>query len=79
MTDVNPKIVRAIRDKANLTRQTSGLTDGQQGDHSRPPEASQRHAQKPGDDWHGDEEERLIDGRPDVNYPALLTKDVPGG
>lgn len=25
------------------------------------------------------DEERLIDGRHDVNFPAMLTKDVPGG
>ena len=27
---------------------------------------------------HG-EEEKVLDGRPDANMPALLTKDVPGG
>ena len=26
-----------------------------------------------------EDEEKIIAGRPDVNYPALLTKDVPGG
>jgi hypothetical protein len=26
-----------------------------------------------------EDEEKIIDGRHDVNYPALLTKDVPGG
>ena len=26
-----------------------------------------------------DEEEKAVDGRPDVDFPALLTKDVPGG
>jgi len=25
------------------------------------------------------DQEKIIDGRADVNYPALLTKDVPGG
>jgi hypothetical protein len=28
---------------------------------------------------HMEDEEKIIDGRHDVNYPALLTKDVPGG
>jgi hypothetical protein len=28
---------------------------------------------------HLEDEEKIIAGRPDVNYPALLTKDVPGG
>jgi hypothetical protein len=26
-----------------------------------------------------EDEEKIIAGRSDVNYPALLTKDVPGG
>jgi len=26
-----------------------------------------------------EDEEKIIAGRPDVNYPAMLTKDVPGG
>ena len=26
-----------------------------------------------------EDEEKILDGRHDVNYPALLTKDVPGG
>lgn len=30
-------------------------------------------------DDHLEDEEKILDGRPDVNYPALLTKDVPGG
>lgn len=28
---------------------------------------------------HMEDEEKIIAGRTDVNYPALLTKDVPGG
>jgi hypothetical protein len=30
-------------------------------------------------DDHMEDEEKIIAGRNDVNYPALLTKDVPGG
>ena len=26
-----------------------------------------------------DDEEKILEGRPDVNLPALLTKDVQGG
>ncbi len=26
-----------------------------------------------------EDEEKILEGRKDVNYPALLTKDVPGG
>lgn len=28
---------------------------------------------------HMEDEEKIMAGRHDVNYPALLTKDVPGG
>jgi hypothetical protein len=28
---------------------------------------------------HLEDEEKILAGRHDVNYPALLTKDVPGG
>jgi hypothetical protein len=31
------------------------------------------------EDAHLEEEEKLLDGRQDVNYPALLTRDVKGG
>jgi hypothetical protein len=31
------------------------------------------------DDEHVEDEEKILAGRHDVNYPALLTKDVPGG
>jgi hypothetical protein len=31
------------------------------------------------DDDRMEDEEKILAGRHDVNYPALLTKDVPGG
>jgi hypothetical protein len=31
------------------------------------------------DDDRFEDEEKILAGRHDVNYPALLTKDVPGG
>ncbi len=31
------------------------------------------------DEDHLEDEEKILAGRHDVNYPALLTKDVPGG
>jgi hypothetical protein len=31
------------------------------------------------DDDHLEDEEKILAGRDDVNIPALLTKDVPGG
>jgi hypothetical protein len=32
-----------------------------------------------GDCAGGEDEEKVLAGRPDANMPALLTKDVPGG
>jgi hypothetical protein len=37
-----------------------------------------KHPQKHDDD-RMDDEEKIMAGRHDVNYPAHLTKDVPGG
>jgi hypothetical protein len=34
---------------------------------------------RPHDEEHLEDEEKIMAGRHDVNYPALLTKDVPGG
>jgi hypothetical protein len=34
---------------------------------------------QPHDDDRMDDEEKIMAGRHDVNYPAHLTKDVPGG
>ena len=41
---------------------------------STPDKAKQTH-----DDDRMDDEEKIMAGRHDVNYPAHLTKDVPGG
>jgi hypothetical protein len=43
---------------------------------SAPDKAKQASA---GDDDRMEDEEKIMAGRHDVNYPALLTKDVPGG
>ncbi len=37
-------------------------------------------SKEPGqEDERMEDEEKILAGRVDVNYPALLTKDVPGG
>lgn len=41
------------------------------------PEALQEEGQPNDEDM--EDEEKVLAGRPDVNLPALLTKDVPGG
>jgi hypothetical protein len=44
--------------------------------HSAPKDAKPVHDH---DDDRFEDEEKILDGRYDVNYPAMLTKDVPGG
>jgi hypothetical protein len=39
---------------------------------------SEKSKHAPEHDEHEDEE-KILAGRKDVNYPAMLTKDVPGG
>jgi hypothetical protein len=43
------------------------------------PEAAKPTQQTGQDTERMEDEEKIIEGRHDVNYPALLTKDVPGG
>ncbi|HEY0425129.1 MAG TPA: hypothetical protein VGC82_17550 [Rhodopila sp.] len=43
------------------------------------PEAAKPTQQISQDTERMEDEEKIIEGRHDVNYPALLTKDVPGG
>jgi hypothetical protein len=40
---------------------------------------SEKAKRAPEHEEHLEDEEKIIAGRTDVNYPALLTKDVPGG
>jgi hypothetical protein len=41
--------------------------------------ASEKSTHAPEHDEHMEDEEKILAGRKDVNYPAMLTKDVPGG
>lgn len=75
MTD--RETARIVREKAYAIWEANGRPDGQAEEHWRQAEASLRHQQ--GADHDRDDEERLVEGRHDVNYPALLTRDVPGG
>lgn len=43
------------------------------------PEKAKSIAQIGNEDERMEDEEKIMAGRADVNYPALLTKDVPGG
>ena len=56
-----------IREAAYRIWEREGRPEGRAVEHWR--EARETHG----------EEEKVLDGRPDANMPALLTKDVPGG
>jgi hypothetical protein len=53
------------------------MTDSPGNKISAKPKASK--SAKGQDDERMEDEEKILAGRYDVNYPAMLTKDVPGG
>jgi hypothetical protein len=69
---------QATREAAYHLWEREGRPDGQALEHwlrataERPARKSRRLRQMP-------DEEKILDGRTDVNIPALLTKDVKGG
>jgi hypothetical protein len=69
---------RAIRETAYFIWQREGCPDGRDEEHwlSAQARVTARHTAP---DDQTDDEEKLLAGRADVNLPALLTKDVPGG
>lgn len=78
MVKADVEAAQSIREKAYAIWEACGRPDGQAEEHWRQAEGTLRYKKASHDD-HADDEERLIDGRTDINYPALLTKDVPGG
>ena len=65
----------AIRRRAYFLWEHEGRPEGRALDHWVYAAAEERPAQ----DDHMEDEEKILAGRPDVNMPALLTKDVQGG
>jgi hypothetical protein len=79
MPETNSNSEQYVRDRAYFIWEREGRPDGRAHDHwyRATTEASRRQLE-PDDDmmW---EEEKVLAGRIDVNLPALLTRDVPGG
>jgi hypothetical protein len=70
---------QTVRDRAYFIWEREGRPDGRASDHwtraiKEAARSEQRHDAEPLPD-----EEKILAGRIDVNMPALLTKDVPGG
>ena len=70
---------QSIRDRAYFIWEREGRPEGRAHDHwYRAAREAFRRA-RAADDESMLEEEKILAGRIDVNMPALLTKDVPGG
>lgn len=68
-----------LRDRAYFIWEREGRPDGRAYDHwVRAVTEARRPSPAPDDDTLIDEE-KILAGRIDVNLPALLTRDVPGG
>ena len=70
---------RAIREAAYYIWEREGRPEGRSHDHWRRAVASRSGVPHDHEAEALDDEEKLLAGRPDVNLPALLTRDVPGG
>ncbi len=79
MPDTNPNNEQAVREKAYFIWEREGRPEGRAHDHwYRAIREAFRHEPGP-DEEPLSEEEKVLAGRVDVNMPALLTRDVPGG
>jgi hypothetical protein len=70
---------RAIRERAYFLWEGEGRPEGRAEHHWHSAAAEQSPREHPHDDAFMDDAEKILAGRPDANYPALLTKDVHGG
>ena len=70
---------QAVRERAYFIWESEGRPEGRAADHWRHATIEDvGHARGRDEEPMGDEE-KILAGRPDVNFPALLTKDVHGG
>jgi hypothetical protein len=72
--DQQPAIVPAPDWRPHRENTMSDSTEKKNDDVPEPAKLVQEHEDEPMED-----EEKILIGRHDVNYPAMLTKDVPGG
>jgi len=79
MPDTHRNNEQTVRDRAYFIWEREGRPEGRAHDHwRRAIMDTSRHEPRP-DEEPLSEEEKLLAGRVDVNLPALLTRDVPGG
>lgn len=68
-----------LRDRAYYIWEREGRPEGRAFDHWTRAVSEAAHSKPVADDDRTPDEERILAGRTDVNLPALLTRDVPGG
>lgn len=79
MPDAGHANEQKVRDRAYFLWEREGRPEGRAHDHwTRAVMEASRRRPTP-DDGSMLDEEKILAGRDDVNMPALLTKDVPGG
>jgi hypothetical protein len=69
----------AVRERAYFIWEREGRPEGRAADHWRYATIEGSGGRLGRDDEPMEDEEKILAGRPDVNIPALLTKDVHGG
>jgi Protein of unknown function (DUF2934) len=79
MPDTNRNREQIVRDKAYFIWEREGRPEGRAQDHWYRAIKEATHPEKASDDELMLDEEKVLAGRLDVNLPALLIKDVPGG
>ncbi len=70
---------QTVRDRAYFIWEREGRPEGRANDHWERAVGEAFRAESGPDDEPMLEEEKVLAGRIDVNMPALLTRDVPGG
>ena len=68
-----------LRDRAYFIWEREGRPHGRAFDHWLQAKREATGRRLPAQDDRLPDEEKILDGRIDVNMPALLTQDVPGG
>jgi hypothetical protein len=79
MPENNRDWEQTVRVRAYFIWEREGRHEGRADDHWQFASIENPGGERVRDEGPMDDEEKLLAGRPDVNIPALLTKDVRGG
>jgi Protein of unknown function (DUF2934) len=79
MPKLDRSVEQAVREAAYFIWEREGRPEGRAQDHWVRAIIERSRERRRRDEDVFEDEEKLLAGRSDVNMPALLTKDVPGG